>query len=197
MPSQFSKPTGLIGRLVGWIFANRASNVRRSNWTVELLKLAPRDRVLEVGCGPGIALKACLKTVTDGTVVGLDHSDVMIAQARGRNLRAVRKKRLRLVLGTLAELPHDEPPFDKIFSINVIQFVDKAAFIAESVKHLSRDGILATSFQPRGGKPTREQALEMGKTLETLFTSAGLTEVRTELLELKPVPAICVLGRKK
>jgi ubiquinone/menaquinone biosynthesis C-methylase UbiE len=194
--SQFGKPTGLIGRVVGWIFANRASNIRRSNWTVELLKLASRDRVLEVGCGPGIALKASLKIVTQGTVVGLDHSDVMIAQARNRNRPAVRQKRLRLIVGTLGDLAADEPPFDKIFSVNVIQFVDKIAFVGASVARLSPGGVLATSFQPRGAKPTREKALEMSKTLEGLFARAGLSDVKTEWLELRPVPAICVLGRK-
>jgi ubiquinone/menaquinone biosynthesis C-methylase UbiE len=197
MASQFGKPTGLLGRIVGWIFANRASNIQRSKWTVEQLKLALHERVLEVGCGPGVALKGCLERVTEGTVVGLDHSDVMIAQARSRNSKAVRKKRLRLIVGTMADLPADEPPFDKIFSINVIQFADKAAFVAESVGHLSPGGTLATSYQPRGGKPTREQAAEMSKTLEALFTKNGLTEVKTEWLELKPIPAICVLGSKK
>ncbi|MBI3676311.1 MAG: class I SAM-dependent methyltransferase [Proteobacteria bacterium] len=197
MVSQFAKPTGLVGRFVGWIFANRGSNVRRSAWTVGLLKLLLRDRVLEIGCGPGIALKACLKRASEGTVVGLDHSGVMIAQARKRNLRAVRKKRLRLVTGTLADLPDSEPPFDKIFSVNVIQFIaDKKAFVADCVKRLAPGGMFATTFQPRGGKPTREQAIEMGKTLEALLTEAGLSQVRTQLLELKPVPAICVLGQK-
>jgi hypothetical protein len=51
--SQFANPSGIFGRLVGFILANRRSNFRRGQWTVDLLDFSPRDRVLEVGCGPG------------------------------------------------------------------------------------------------------------------------------------------------
>jgi ubiquinone/menaquinone biosynthesis C-methylase UbiE len=195
--SQFAKPRGLVGRVVGVILANRGSNVRRSRWTVELLRISPADRVLEIGCGPGVALKASLERLEDGVAVGVDHSDVMIAQARRRNAKAVRRKRLKLIVGTIDELPASEPPFDRIFSINVIQFVaDKESFIKACAKRLAPNGVLATTFQPRGTKPTREAALAMAHTLAQLMAKAGLTGARTEILELKPVPAVCVLGEK-
>jgi 2-polyprenyl-3-methyl-5-hydroxy-6-metoxy-1,4-benzoquinol methylase len=99
--------------------------------------------------------------------------------------------------GTIDELPADERPFDRIFSINVIQFfADKEAFINSCVKRLAPNGWLATTFQPRV-MPTRESALEMAKTLTELKTRAGLSKIRTEILELEPVPAICVLGQKE
>jgi ubiquinone/menaquinone biosynthesis C-methylase UbiE len=194
---QFAKPRGFFGRIVGIILANRGSNVRRNRWTVGLLALAPRDRVLEIGSGPGVALKACLKRLKEGAAVGVDHSDVMIAAARRRNARAVRQKRLKLVQGTIDTLPPDEPPFDKIFSINVIQFLaDKRGFITACARHLSPNGVLATAFQPRGVKPTREDAIAMAKALAALKSAAGLKDVRTEILEMKPIPAICVLAKK-
>jgi ubiquinone/menaquinone biosynthesis C-methylase UbiE len=195
--SQFSRPRGLFGRFVGLILANRSSNVRRGRWTVDLLALSPGDRVLEIGCGPGVALEACLKILSDGgEAVGVDHSDVMIGLARRRNALAIQSKRLQLVTGTIDQLPADERPFDRIFSINVIQFIsDKEAFVAQCVKRLAPNGILATTYQPRI-KPTREAALEMAKTLSEVKAQAGLTRIRTEVLELKPVPAICVLAHK-
>ncbi|HSR57656.1 MAG TPA: hypothetical protein VLL57_05675, partial [Candidatus Binataceae bacterium] len=55
---QFQKPTGLLGSLVGVILARRSSNRQRNAWTVDLLSIEPRHRVLEVGCGPGVALEA-------------------------------------------------------------------------------------------------------------------------------------------
>jgi ubiquinone/menaquinone biosynthesis C-methylase UbiE len=197
MASQFARPSGLIGRIIGLIFAYRSSNVRRARWTVQQLKLAPDDRVLEVGCGPGVALRACLKILKSGEAVGVDHSDVMIDQARRRNSRAVRKKRLRLVVGTINDLPPDEPPFGKILSINVIQFIaDKETFIADCARRLSPAGLLATTFQPRGRNPTREAALAMAKTLSELKSKSGLINIRTETLETK-VPAICVIAQKR
>jgi hypothetical protein len=54
--SQFHRPAGLLGRVVGWIMANRPSNIERSRWTVDLLNVQPTDHVLEIGFGPGLAL---------------------------------------------------------------------------------------------------------------------------------------------
>src|SRR5262245_12943819 len=194
--SQFSKPTGIFGRLVGFILANRSSNVRRGRWTVDLLELSSGDRVLEVGCGPGVALKACLKRLEQGIAVGLDHSDVMIDQARRRNARAVQMKRLRLIVGTIDDLPADQS-FDRIFSVNLIQFIpDKLVFLAACMKRLAPDGMLATTFQPRGRKPTREAAFAMAKTLAETMVSLGFIDVHTEVLEMSPVPAVCVVSRK-
>jgi ubiquinone/menaquinone biosynthesis C-methylase UbiE len=193
---QFAKPQGLSGRLVGLVLANRPSNTQRGRWTVDLLGISAGDRVLEVGCGPGVALKACLELLRErGEVVGLDHSDVMINQARRRNSRAVRTGQLKLITGTIDDVPPDESAIDRIFSINVIQFTDKAAFVASCVKRLAPNGVLATTFQPRI-KPTREAALAMAKTLTELKVNAGLCNLRTAILELKPVPAICVLGQR-
>jgi ubiquinone/menaquinone biosynthesis C-methylase UbiE len=193
---QFAKPTGIFGRLVGFILANRSSNVRRGRWTVDLLELSSRDRVLEVGCGPGVALKACLKRLEQGTAAGLDHSDVMIDQARRRNARAVEMKRLRLIVGTIDDLPVDEW-FDRIYSINLIQFIpDKPAFLNACMKRLAPNGMLAITFQPRGRKPTREAAFAMAKTLAETMASLAFIDVHTEVLEMSPIPAVCVLGRK-
>jgi ubiquinone/menaquinone biosynthesis C-methylase UbiE len=194
---QFAKPHGLAGRLVGLVLANRPSNVRRSRWTVDLLAISPGDRVLEIGCGPGVALKACLEALKErGEAVGVDHSDVMINQAGRRNSRAIGSRRLKLITGTIDDLPVDAGPFDRIFSINVIQFTNKEAFIAACVKHLAPKGVLATTFQPRI-KPTREAALAMAKTLTELAVKAGLSNVRAEILDMKPAPAVCVLGQKE
>lgn len=195
--SQFARPRGFFGSIVGFNLAHRSSNVRRSRWTVDLLRLSPSDRVLEVGCGPGVALKACLERLKDGTAVGVDHSDVMIYQALRRNARSFQEKRLKLVAGTLEGLPAEEAPFDRIFSINVIQFMsDKQTFIDACVKRLAPSGVLATTFQPRGRKPTREAAHAMARTLTELMTNAGFADLHTEILEMSPVPAVCVLGRR-
>jgi len=49
---QFHKPTRFLGRVAGWIMANRPSNIERNRWTVDLLNVQPSDHVLEIGFGP-------------------------------------------------------------------------------------------------------------------------------------------------
>lgn len=36
---QFHKPTGFLGRIAGWILANRPSNIERNRWTVDQLEV--------------------------------------------------------------------------------------------------------------------------------------------------------------
>ncbi len=64
--------------------SSRLSNVGRSRWAAQLLDVQPTDRVLELGCGPGVALATLAAHATQGLVVGVDHSQVMIGQARRR-----------------------------------------------------------------------------------------------------------------
>lgn len=193
--SQFQHPRGWLGRIVGWILAGRGSNLTRNRRTVELLNPASGERVLEVGCGPGIALQLCLSR-RGVSAVGVDHSSLMISQARKRNARAVQQERLTLTVGTIEDVPAMSGPFDKIFSINVIQFVEQDKFISQAEALLKPGGLFAATYQPRHAKATRDDALKMAASLSEILRAQGFTDVRTEEIALKPVPAVVVLARR-
>jgi cyclopropane fatty-acyl-phospholipid synthase-like methyltransferase len=194
--SQFQHPRGLLGRIVGWILAGRGSNLARNRWTVDRLDPTSGDRVLEIGCGPGIALGLLLSRARV-TAVGVDHSKLMIANAGRRNAKAVKAGRLKLIVGTIDDIPADQAPFNKAFSINVIQFVDQEAFAARIHGLLKPGGTLATTYQPRHAKATRADALKMAEKLTALLDRAGFENLRTEELDLMPIPAVCVVGQKR
>jgi SAM-dependent methyltransferase len=108
--SQFARPRGWLGHVVGWILAGRGSNLARNRWSIELLDPKNGERVLEIGCGPGVALALCL--ARPGVhAVGVDHSKVMIAQATRRNRKAIKAGRLKLIEATLDQLPSNIGPF--------------------------------------------------------------------------------------
>jgi len=193
---QFRRPHGILGHVAGWIMAARASNRRRSLWTVDRLGITPGDRVLEIGCGPGVALAAAA-ALGAGTVVGLDHSPVMLAHAARRNRRAIAEGQVTLSLGGLDDLPKLGGPFDAIFSVNVVQFVgDRAAFCRALAAALRPGGLAATTYQPRHRRPTRADALAMSKEIAAHMAAAGFVEIEIEELPLRPAPAICVRGRQ-
>src|ERR671931_393033 len=115
---QFHDPTGPAGRAMGWMMGRRSSNVRRNRWAVELLAVEPTDRVLELGCGPGVAIAALATRATRGLVVGVDHSQVMIRQARRRNRAAIRAGRVRLIHTPVESLSTSDVPFDAALAVN-------------------------------------------------------------------------------
>ena len=52
---------------------------------VERLNLRPRDVVLEIGCGHGLAVDLICRRLQGGKVVAIDRSPKMIAAAKRRN----------------------------------------------------------------------------------------------------------------
>ena len=196
--AQFKQPRGLLGAAAGWIMANRASNKARNRWTVDLLDLRPDDRVLEIGCGPGLALSHCAHTIVTGHIVGIDHSEVMIAQAARRNTHALQRGALDLRVGGL-ELLHgmQGERFSKVLNINVAQFfADRVEAFRAIGAVMSAGGVIATTHQPRRAGATQADALAMSDKLVAALLAAGFAAPRTELLPLLPVPAICILARR-
>jgi hypothetical protein len=91
--SQFRQPRGFAGWLAGWEMALRSSNRQRNVWAVGLLAVAPTDCVLEIGFGPGTAIRELSRRATQGLVCGVDHAAVMVRpnicrRSRSRSTRS-------------------------------------------------------------------------------------------------------------
>ncbi len=86
---QYRQPTGPVGR---WIGNKMAQQHQPENlWTVNLLDVQPSDHILEVGFGPGIAIKEVARRASQGFVAGIDFSRTMVAAARKRTLREINR----------------------------------------------------------------------------------------------------------
>lgn len=192
---QFLRPHGFRGRAAGWVMATRGSNRERNIWAVGLLDVQPHDRVLEIGFGPGIAIQEFARRATNGLVVGVDHSEVMVQQARKRNAAAVRAGRVDLRLGSAEALPRFDAPFDKILAVNSLLFWDDPVVrLKELHDRLRPGGQIAIVYQPRGPGSTNEVAARTGQEIAEHFATVGLTSVRVETLALQPTAVVCVLG---
>jgi SAM-dependent methyltransferase len=93
----------------------------RHRCAVETLDPGPSERLLEIGCGPGVAVSLICE-LSDGTIVGLDRSRPMIAQATRRNRAHVDAGRAAFEAVALADADLGDEAFDKAFAVNVRLF---------------------------------------------------------------------------
>jgi len=88
-------------------------------WAIEYVAIAPSDRLLEIGCGPGVAAALACKKLGTGTYVGVDRSGVAIARATGRNLSNIESGKARFLRAWFADADLGGARFDKVFAIRV------------------------------------------------------------------------------
>ncbi|MEV7996282.1 hypothetical protein AB0O67_31645 [Streptomyces sp. NPDC086077] len=99
------RPSGPLGRLGGRLMAH--GNAATERHVVSLAAPAEQDVVLVVGPGPGVGLAAAAER--SAHVIGIEPSDVMLAMARRRCARLIRRGRLRLSPGTAASGTPPDP----------------------------------------------------------------------------------------
>jgi SAM-dependent methyltransferase len=193
--SQFGEPRGATGHLVGWVMGHRRSNVERSRWAVGLLGLGPGDRLLEIGCGPGVAIAAAAGR--GAHVVGVDRSDVVIGQARHRNRRACRHGQVELHVAPVERLPDLGAPFDAALAVNTVGFwSDPVAALKIIAGKLRPGGTVALVSQPRTRGATVEDTRAADQRFRDLLEQAGYEDMRSEALEDLDPPAVCVLASR-
>jgi ubiquinone/menaquinone biosynthesis C-methylase UbiE len=112
------------------------------------LRLEREDWVLEVGFGGGGLLRSLLLG-TRGEVFGADLSKTLIARARGRFARDVRRGRLHLYRASAESLPLPPATVTRAVSVNSLYFwPDPAAAMAELARVVKPGGRLAIAFEP-------------------------------------------------
>jgi ubiquinone/menaquinone biosynthesis C-methylase UbiE len=177
----FGRPRGVPGRLGGIIMAH--TNDACGAWVVELLEIETNESVLEVGFGPGVAIKRLSELA--GHVTGVDQSREMIAQARARNASAIKSGRVELRHGSADSLPFEDNTFDKAMAVNAMHiWPDGIAGLREMRRVMKSGGTIGLGFTPYSGQ-TRESLTE--KLIAAGFSKAQLVEKDKNF---------CVLARK-
>jgi ubiquinone/menaquinone biosynthesis C-methylase UbiE len=86
---------------------------------VDALELQPDQRVLEIGCGHGVAADLICRRLDGGRLVAVDRSPKMIAAAAKRNAAHVEAGTLDLVVSSFEDLDLGDRRFDVLLAVRV------------------------------------------------------------------------------
>ena len=116
---------------------------------VDGLGIRPGDRVLEIGCGHGVAATlVCERLESAGRLTAIDRSPKMIAAAAQRNAEHVASGRAEFLVARLEEVDLGERRFD-VFAVRVGLFHrDPERADALVQPWLAPGGRLLTFFDP-------------------------------------------------
>ncbi len=90
---------------------------------VDELDLQPGHRVLEIGCGHGVAATLVLERIgAGGRLTAVDRSPKMIEAAATRNAAYVEDGRAEFLVRHLEDLDLGDRRFDKVFAVRVRLF---------------------------------------------------------------------------
>ena len=83
---------------------------------VDRLQLRPDDRVLEIGCGHGVAATLVCERLDGGRYTAVDRSPKMVAAAQRRNAAHVEAGRAEFLVMALEALDLGDRRFDVVFA---------------------------------------------------------------------------------
>ena len=163
----------------------------RFNWAVEMLHVDPDDRILEIGCGHGIAVSLIAPQLKKGFITAIDISPAMIDKAVKKNegLKA------SFINGSLIDAPIKDRQFDKIFAFNVNVFHKDAEKELELIReYLAPLGALYIFHQP---PPTDD--IEVARSFADRISGElkkGGYLVRDVLYKrISPSPCVCIISQ--
>jgi len=199
---QLRQPSGILGNIFGYLMA--VDHKAITEWTLGQLGVQENDHVLDVGCGCGMAVRM-IGAITEGDVVGVDHSPVMLRQAARRNRLAINKGKIRICRGNVCMLPFPDASFDKVCAIETFCFWPDPPGNLQEVKRVMKPGgtaALSMDTSKEGGRYSA--VLETAKTLgiqvysgeemKSLLSAAGFVNVSYEAMPERGKGWLCVVG---
>jgi cyclopropane fatty-acyl-phospholipid synthase-like methyltransferase len=101
---------------------------------VEKLDVRPDDRILEIGCGHGVAAALVCERLEGGHLTAIDRSAKVIEAATRRNASHIEAGKAEFIASDLEGFDPEDRRFDKVFAVRVGLFhrePERARSIAE------------------------------------------------------------------
>jgi ubiquinone/menaquinone biosynthesis C-methylase UbiE len=162
-------------------------------WAVEMLEISPSDRLLEIGCGSGVAVSLICERLRSGRMVAIDRSAAMIRLASKRNRAHLASGKVAFQVASLEEAEFGEQRFNKVFAVNVGLFSQQPTRELEILRGLLTPGGRVFLFnQP----PTAGKARVLAERMAEALRGGGFFIQQVLLEEMRPAPTACVVAMR-
>jgi SAM-dependent methyltransferase len=159
----------------------------RIAWAVDQLALEGTERVLEIGCGRGVAASLVCVGLTSGHLAAIDRSSKAVAAARERNSIHRTAGKVTFVECALADFTSERDSFEKVFAINVNLFwTNPSRELPVIARLLAPRGRLYLFYEP----PAPEQRARLATLCSGNLTEGGFS---LESLEAPESPAMLAI----
>lgn len=122
----------------------------RFSWAAELLDIKPKDIILEIGCGTGLAVEEIVPQLQGGKILAIDRSDKMIQKAVQRNKKFLNSGKVEFITTDLLHLKTDQK-FNKVFCFNINLFWTQKSIAKEVTilkANITKKGLLYICYGP-------------------------------------------------
>lgn len=146
LEDNFRQPVGWFGRMLGHVMTFQHKSL--TQWAIGHMKVEPRDRILDIGCGSGAAVSLLVEKAKEGFVAGVDYSKDMVALATRRNAEAIERGQVVIKHGDAMALPYEDETFDKVSGIETFYFwPDAMRGLQEAYRVLKPGGEIAITLE--------------------------------------------------
>lgn len=198
-----AKPQGTAGMQM--IQRMNESHAGLTAWALDYMRFNDDDKILDVGCGGGAAIRRMAGMIDGGHLTGIDYSPVSVKASTALNTEEIEKGRVDILEASVSDLPFDDDSFDKIVTIESYYFWPELESDMKEIFRVLKPGgqfILAAEIYQHDGldaeaikniKKYGLRNLSIAE-FESLFVDTGYRESAVHLKE--GTDWICVEGIK-
>ncbi len=197
------KPVGFLGKLMA-SGMNSGSHGKLSTWALDHTFLRGNEKVIDLGCGGGGNIKRILEMVPEGSVAGLDYSEVSVKTSRKINKEAIENGRCKIICADVTNIPVKDEAVDFATAFETIYFwPDLKRSFEEVFRILKNNGtfLIANESDGKNEKSLKwadiidGMTIYTGDELERLLREVGFTRISVD--DDESMDRLCVVAEKR
>jgi len=201
LSQQLKQPSGWIGKYIISKLLD-TSSYQLNSFSLELMNIQKRDKILEIGFGTGLLIKRMANKIENGTIEGVDFSKTMYDRASKINKKQIQKKHVTLYHLECKKLPFQENQFTKVCSINTLYFWENPEEYFKEILRVMREGShFILGFRDKRQMELLEADKEIFQTYEKeeiieMLSRSGFKNIKLNKRDDTPLTSYCIVAIK-